>query len=618
MAADPKDITQPDINVYVSQLCEEIRALKNRVNLMETRSIRTPDGEILSALPPAALRALKTCTFDALGDVEASAPVEGDYSSYAVELANRLKRDGTQPMLGLLTLFGNAVTDLQAVPKQQVPELALTAVEQYRGSDTRISALPLDSYEDEHYSTMLVKLADGRVAGWGRATVGKTATGNADDGSIRPGIARFFPSVPSGVSVTSLVLNGGGAFAILSNGWVYYAGLNSRGVAGLGDTTSRYVFTRISYFYTNSLSVTAVSATTARDEGSYEAAIFLCSNGDVYFSGSAAFGTAGDGNTAQHQITTPTKCLTVANAVGISYGGDVYGSVFAWKSDGSCYAWGGNFQGGLGLGSTSTVATPTLVAGVAVQKVASRVAVNSSAVRYGFSLFLLQDGTVKAAGNGSSGQLGNGGTADSTIPVVVSGLSNVVDVGCGGGDFGFAWAVNTSSQLWMWGNNAHGQLGIGSTTNSTVPVQPIGWIDTDGTVITTGAAPFQGKVSKVITGKTFAGGPIGRGQTLVLDTDGNVWVAGMNDAYVAGVPDTTQLTRFKKVSVEAVEPGDKIVDIRTQGHSTVGSGMRIFALTQRGKLLACGINNYDLITGIPGTGTTNYRAVFLQPIRLGV
>lgn len=618
MAVDPKDITQPDINVYVSQLCEELRALKNRVNLMEGREVRAPEGETLNALPAAALRALKTLTFDAVGNAVAVAPVAGDYSAFAVELANRLKRDGTEAMLGLLTLSGNATADLHAVPKQQVPELALAAVEAYRGSDARVAALPLDSYTDEHYSTMLVKLADGRVASWGRSSVGKTATGNTDDGSILPGIARFFPLIPSGVSVTSLVLNGAGAFAVLSNGWVYYAGENFRGVGGLGDTTRRYVFTRISYFHTNSLSVTAVAATSARDDVSYEAAVFLCSNGDVYFSGIAAFGTSGDGNTTPHQITTPTKCLNVADAIGISFGGDVYGSVFAWKADGSCYAWGGNFQGGLGLGSTAIVATPTLVAGVAVQKVVSRIAVNNSANRYGFSLFLLQDGTVKSAGYNGSGQLGNGSITNSSVPVSVPGLSDIVDVGCGGGDTGFAWAITSSAQLWMWGDNTHGQLGIGSTTIATSPVQPIGWVDTDGTVTATGAPPFQGKVAKVITGKTFAGGPLGRGQTIVLDTDGDVWVAGMNDGYITGTPDTTQLTRFKRATTEAVEPGDKIVDIRTQGHSTNGAGVRIIALTQRGKLLACGINNYDLITGIPGTGATTYRAVFLQPIRLGV
>jgi alpha-tubulin suppressor-like RCC1 family protein len=82
-----------------------------------------------------------------------------------------------------------------------------------------------------------------------------------------------------------------------------------------------------------------------------------------------------------------------------------------------------------------------------------------------YSMALLNNGTVMAWGSNVVGQLGNGTTADSHIPVAVSGLSGVVAIAANGGSAasaGHSLAVLSDGTLKAWGNNTKGEMGIGS------------------------------------------------------------------------------------------------------------------------------------------------------------
>ncbi len=81
---------------------------------------------------------------------------------------------------------------------------------------------------------------------------------------------------------------------------------------------------------------------------------------------------------------------------------------------------------------------------------------------------LKTDGTVWAWGNNSNGQLGDGTTTQRTKPVEVSGLSTVIAIAAGDTH---TVALKTDGTVWAWGNNSNGQLGDGTTTQSTTPVQ---------------------------------------------------------------------------------------------------------------------------------------------------
>jgi alpha-tubulin suppressor-like RCC1 family protein len=78
-------------------------------------------------------------------------------------------------------------------------------------------------------------------------------------------------------------------------------------------------------------------------------------------------------------------------------------------------------------------------------------------------------GGVKCWGLNREGQLGNGTTIDSSIPVDVSGLAGgATAITTGGG--GHSCALTDGGGVKCWGANDVGQLGDGTTTNSSIPL----------------------------------------------------------------------------------------------------------------------------------------------------
>jgi hypothetical protein len=97
---------------------------------------------------------------------------------------------------------------------------------------------------------------------------------------------------------------------------------------------------------------------------------------------------------------------------------------------------------------------------------------------------LLNDGTVKAWGENEYGQLGNGSTTDSNVPVTVTGLSGITAIAAGGSDSwappspnaSFSVARKNDGTVWAWGANYAGQLGNNTTSSgaTSAPVQSQG------------------------------------------------------------------------------------------------------------------------------------------------
>jgi alpha-tubulin suppressor-like RCC1 family protein len=143
----------------------------------------------------------------------------------------------------------------------------------------------------------------------------------------------------------------------------------------------------------------------------------------------------------------------------------------ALTSTGGAQCWGDNGSGELGDGSATTQSQVP----VGVSGLASGVAAIAAGGFNGspdHTCALTTAGTVLCWGSNDVGELGNGTTVNSNVPVAVSGLpAGAVDIVSGDGHS----CVRTSAgAVLCWGDNESGQLGDGTTTNSPVPVAVTG------------------------------------------------------------------------------------------------------------------------------------------------
>ena len=102
------------------------------------------------------------------------------------------------------------------------------------------------------------------------------------------------------------------------------------------------------------------------------------------------------------------------------------------------------------------------------------------------SCALHQTGSISCWGNNSGGELGNGSTDHSSVPVEVQGIDDATAVSAGGGSH--SCALHQNGTISCWGSNRFGQLGNGAGGNegdvSLVPVKVQG-ID-DATAVSAG------------------------------------------------------------------------------------------------------------------------------------
>ncbi len=131
----------------------------------------------------------------------------------------------------------------------------------------------------------------------------------------------------------------------------------------------------------------------------------------------------------------------------------------AVTTGGGVKCWGQGKHGEIGDGAKSDRLVPTDVTGLGG---------TATAVSAGFdhTCALLTGGAVKCWGNNTTGELGNGTTIDSTHPVTVTGLS-AKSISAG---FNHTCAVTTGGAAMCWGANESGELGNGKTKASSSPV----------------------------------------------------------------------------------------------------------------------------------------------------
>jgi alpha-tubulin suppressor-like RCC1 family protein len=194
--------------------------------------------------------------------------------------------------------------------------------------------------------------------------------------------------------------------------------------------------------------------------------LFLKADGTVLATGDNSSGQLGDGT--QSVRSSPVAVVNLSNAVSVS-ASQLHS--LALLADGTMMAWGRNAEGqigngGGGIGQFSVTPTPVI-------NLTNVVAIASGGI---YSLALKSDGTVWSWGANSNGQLGNGTTPNSSphgtptqVGANVTGFNNIIAISAG---VNHAIALKSDGTVWVWGSNAFGEIGNGAAGgNQLVPVQ---------------------------------------------------------------------------------------------------------------------------------------------------
>ena len=343
---------------------------------------------------------------------------------------------------------------------------------------------------------------------WGLNNYGQLGNGSTTQSTI--------PFTVTGIS-TAMALGAGNSHscALSFDGSIECWGLNASGQLGNGSTTDSLVPVTVSGIST------ALNLTVGNDHSCAR-----LDNGTVQCWGQNDSGQLGDGTTAQ--ADTPVTVSGITTAIGVAAGAS---HSCALLSTGGVECWGLNSNGQLGNGSSTQSTTPVGVSGIPTNATPPVVAI-AIAAGGAHSCALLSDGSVECWGLNDHGQLGNNSTANQFItPVTVSGISSATAISAG---IGFSCALLSDGTVLCWGLNTNGQLGDGDTSDTRVPVAVSG-LNSVVVAIASGSAHSCAILAsgKISCWGLNANGQLGIGNT--NDSSSAVIVSGIsNAAAIAG------------------------------------------------------------------------------------
>lgn len=214
-----------------------------------------------------------------------------------------------------------------------------------------------------------------------------------------------------------------------------------------------------------------------------------------------------------------------------------FNHALAVLGDGEVLAWGENEKGELGNGTNVRGDAPGAVCAPGGPVPCSKRLNYVSAVAAGneFSLALQWSGRVLAWGDDEEGQLGDGATTSSDVPVSVDGLRGVTEISAGGGH---ALALLRNGTVVAWGSNFDGELGDGQSESEQkssdvpVPVQGLTNVkqisaggDISMALLRNGTVEIWGRITRP---NLFPGAENGTAVPEVVTTESNTPLAGVS------------------------------------------------------------------------------------------
>ncbi|XP_075679397.1 RCC1 and BTB domain-containing protein 2-like [Dermatophagoides pteronyssinus] len=163
---------------------------------------------------------------------------------------------------------------------------------------------------------------------------------------------------------------------------------------------------------------------------------------------------------------------------------------------------------------------------------------------FGHLLLLRQDGTVFALGNNLFGQLTNNSPSSfSILKLVNTGLNNVKIIACG---WWHSLALTNKNEIYSWGYNNYGQLGLGDEDNRNIP-----------TLVSFINGSIQSPIKNIVAG-TY--------HSLFLFENGQIFGCGLGQQYIneiqkdAKVPTKIPIENVQSVACKNILPFSLALD----------------------------------------------------------
>lgn len=369
----------------------------------------------------------------------------------------------------------------------------------------RFNQISAGGYQTASASSFSIGVAsDGNAYAWGSNKYGQLAQKPADASMQKAPVRVPLPDgVDSSFTYMQVAAGDSHVLAIGSNGILYSWGRNDHGQLGDGTTTDRYKPQPVKDTSGQPFKAVQVSAGVADSAA-------IDSENRVYTWGSES---TGKGQAPIYSTTrkNPTPAADPDNpgqtlrAVQVSLN---WSFAMALDADGNVYTWGYNTNGQLGnntSNSTNYASNPARLPNQSFQ------ATQISAGSWN-ALAIDTDGNTWTWGYNGYGQLGDGSTSDKYKPQTVQNPTNTsqslkaTQISAG---VNHSLVVSQDGNLWAWGLNSNGQLGIGNTVNQTKP------------------AFIKDPANKAQAFKAIRSSA-GQLHSLAIRQDGNLWAWGDN------------------------------------------------------------------------------------------
>ncbi len=291
-----------------------------------------------------------------------------------------------------------------------------------------------------------IEPGEGKEQCWGANNYGQLGNGTTTESHTPVNVVDIH---------AAMVLDAGDSHScvLLYDGSVKCWGFNGNGQLGIGSTTDSLI--PVTANTTSGLTVAGLAV-----GGEHTCA--RLSDNSLECWGLNHNGQLGTGNNTD--ASTPVAVQTITTATAVAAGGSHSCAILA---DSSVWCWGLNASGQVGVGSTTDAWAPLQVLGIdGATNSTSAIAIAAGGAH---SCAVLDNGHVDCWGSNTSGQLGQNCSSDHcTTPVDVGGgIGTATAVAAG---VGHSCALLSDHTVKCWGLNADGQLGNGTTTNSSAPV----------------------------------------------------------------------------------------------------------------------------------------------------